>query len=994
LCLLAWWPGGPAAQASEPIVELRPIAPVPGPAGGQAVAAPSTRLLIEGSAAGDDFGSTVIEYGRGEAPSQWAPIATLKRPVVNGRLAVWETKALPADRYTVRVTVYSKAGRFYRTQQLVDLTSMRSDLVVRQVMSRLEGATITVAFDVANLGQQPAPGPVKMTVGLLNDPSTDTTPLVRLTQWELNGPLPAGGQTSKTGTIVLPSTIQPGRYRIAVVADEEGAVADADPSNNRALADSTIDVGADLIITRLKAVLTADGGAVTITDLVTNRGLLPTPASTTVAYYLSGDGVIQSSDPLLGHRTLPSLRAGGESEATTRLPLPAALPLGSYFVLGRVNPPRSTEETAAPAAPAGPKERPRIAEMDLSNNDYWGSQITLGPDLDLTALSARIDLEHRQFVITDQVKNVGRYPASGPFAMTYRLLNKVEEGDAGALTPIALLGAPVIGRQQLAGTLSPGEERKTVTTVPLPAGLSAGRYQLVGQLDPDRQLPDSDFSNNQRISGTFVIGYDLEVSAFSVEPSSDGLQLKVTETVANQGLLPADGPITVRYLMQEEPARAGADRSETLIGQRTIDGGLAPGARSTRTSTVTLPDGASGRRWRLVAEVSGPGVDTRADNDRQTTEKLINEGVDLSLGKTTATLSQTADHLTVTDTVNNDGRAALTRPVRVLYVLSATGLMDGQETVLGTRTITALAADGDSTATTTLAVPPTLKPNRYFVVIQVDPDRRVAELKRNNNIASGQRVTIGPEPVLESVDATLKPDGSAVAVKVTVANRGNRPSGPVALTFGVSSRGAESDSMIELGRESVTSLPPGRRATPDFILPVPATLPAGSYFVTARLDGPPGEQSVTVTPAALPLGPDLLAQSLHAKLLGVGEQLKVSVSDTVVNEGNQGVTRPFSVSYYLSTDWMLDGADIPLGQRTITALPAHEQNSATAQFAVPVETIRTGRYFVLSRIDLEGTVQESDRTNNLRPTVEGLLIERFEKHKKGPDMPDVYSGGH
>jgi hypothetical protein len=988
LCLLAWWPGAPAALASEPIVELRPIAPEPAPSGGQAVAAPSTRLLIEGSAAGEDFGSTVIEYGRGEAPSQWAPIATLRRPVVNGRLAVWETKALPADRYTVRVTVYSKAGRFSRTQQLVDLTLWRSDLVVRQVVSRLEGATLTVTIDVDNLGRQPAPGPVKMTVGLLNDPPSDTTPLVRLTRWELNGPLPAGGQTSKTGTIVLPSTIQPGRYRVAVVADEEGAVADADTSNNRALADSTIDVGADLIISRLKAALTADGGAVTITDLVANRGLLPTPASTTVAYYLSVDGVIQSSDPLLGHRTLPSLRAGGESEATTRLPLPAALPLGSYFVLGRVNPPRSTEETAGPAG------RPRITEMDLTNNDYWGSQITLGPDLDLTALSARIDLEHRQFVITDQVKNVGRYPASGPFAMTYRLLNKAKEGDAGALTPIALLSAPVIGRQQLAGTLSPGEERKTVSTVPLPAGLSAGRYQLVGQLDPDRQLPDSDFSNNQRISETFVIGYDLEVSAVSVEPSSDGLQLKVTETVANQGLLPADGTITVRYLMQEEPARAGAERTETLIGQRTIDGGLAPGARSTGTVTVTPPDNSSGRRWRLVAEVSGPGVDTRADNDRQATESLINEGVDLSLGKTTATLSQTADHLTVTDTVNNDGLAALTRPVRVVYVLSATGLMDGQETVLGARTITALAADGDSTATTTLAVPPTLKPNRYFVVIQVDPDRRVAELKRNNNIASGQRVTIGPEPVLESVDATLKPDGTAVAVKVTVANRGNRPSGPVALTFGISSRGAQSDSMIELGRESVTSLPPGRRATPDFLLPVPATLPAGSYFVTARLDGPPGEQSVTVTPAALPLGPDLLAQSLRAKLLGAGEQLKVSVSDTVVNEGNQGVTRPFAVSYFLSTDWILDGADTPLGRRTIAALPAHEQNSATVQFAVPVETIRTGRYFVLSRIDLEGTVQESDRTNNLRPTVEGLLIERFEKHKKGPDMPDVYSGGH
>jgi len=196
-----------------------------------------------------------------------------------------------------------------------------------------------------------------------------------------------------------------------------------------------------------------------------------------------------------------------------------------------------------------------------------------------------------------------------------------------------------------------------------------------------------------------------------------------------------------------------------------------------------------------------------------------------------------------------------------------------------------------------------------------------------------------------------------------------------------------------LGRESVTPLPPGHRATPDFVLPVPATLPAGSYFVTARLEGQPGNQPAAVTPAALPLGPDLLTQELQAQLTGAGEQLKVSITDTVVNEGNQGVARSFAVSYFLSTDWTLDRDDIPLGQRTIDALAAHGQNRATVQFAVPVLTIRTGRYFVLSRIDLEGTVQESDRTNNLRPTVEGLLIERYERHKKGPDMPDVYSGG-
>lgn len=978
------WSGGlPLAPAAEPAVELRPIAPESS-ASGQAVL--STRLVIEGSATGDDFGSAVVEYGQGEFPSTWTPIAALKQPVASGRLAVWETKELPADRYTVRLTFYSKAGVFSRAQQLVDLKQWRSDPAVRQVMSRLDGGTVTVAVDIANQGRQPAPGPVRITVGLVSDSSPDSASLVRLARWELNGPLPAGGQASKTGAVTFPPTLPPGRYRVAVVVDDEGAIADADRANNRAVAGSAVDVGADLVVTQLKAELAADGSAVTVTDLIVNRGLLPTSAASTMIYYLSTDGVIQNGDPLLGRRPLPVLRAGEQSTAATRLPLPAGLQVGSYFVLGRVNPSSQEEASAAGSSQGG--QVARVAELDLTNNDYWGSQVTLGPDVALTAFSSQIDAGHRQLIITDQIKNVGRYAAAGPVAVTYRLVK--EDAGAKAPSPVAIQAAPIIGQRELTGPLASGEERKATTTIPLPDGLSAGRYRLIGDLDPEQRIADSDRANNRRTGDPLVIGYDLKVAALSAEPSSDGLQLKITETITNEGLLPADGPITVRYLMQDEVARTGADRTDTPIGRRTI-GGLAPGATSTETVTVPLPDGAGARRWRLAAAVSASGVDTREENDRRVTDSLMNEGVDLALGKTTALLSPTADRLTVTDTVKNYGRAPLTAPVRVVYALSATGVMDGHETVLGSRTITALAAGGESTMATALAVPATLDPNRYFVIIQVDPDRRVAELKRDNNAAAGQRITIGPDPVLEAVDAQLKPDGSAVAVKVTVANRGNRPSGPVALTFGVSAGDNKTvQSVIELGRQSVAPLPPGRRATPDFTLSVPATLPAGAYFVTARLDQP-GDQPPAVTKAALPLGPDLLTQTLRAQLVGAGEQLKATISDTVVNEGNQGVSRPFTVSYFLSTDWKLDKGDIPLGQRTIEALPAREQNSATVQFPVPVLTIQTGRYFVLSRIDLEGTVAESDRTNNLRPTVEGLLIDRLEK-KKAPDMPDVMSG--
>jgi hypothetical protein len=230
-----------------------------------------------------------------------------------------------------------------------------------------------------------------------------------------------------------------------------------------------------------------------------------------------------------------------------------------------------------------------------------------------------------------------------------------------------------------------------------------------------------------------------------------------------------------------------------------------------------------------------------------------------------------------------------------------------------------------------------------------------------------------------------------MAVTLTVVNRGNRPmSGPQPVSFGMALDDAGKERVMELGRNTITPLEPGGRATPAYTLPVPATLPPGAYFVAVRLEEGATEQ-IAVTPAALTVGPDLASRELRAELIGQGEQLKVRVTDMITNQGTRGVDRPFTVSYWLSTDWKLDRQDLLLGRRTIERLPAGEQHSATMPFAVPVQTIETGRYFVLSRIDLEGAVKESQRTNNLRPAVEGLLIERLEK-KKSPDMPEVISG--
>ncbi|MEW6324363.1 MAG: CARDB domain-containing protein, partial [Nitrospirota bacterium] len=900
---------------------------------------PATRIQIEGQAAGEAFGSAVLEAGRGELPSEWQRIATLASPVEQGILGQWETRALPADRYTIRVTVYSKAGLLRQARQVVDLRDWRPDLVVRQALRQLEGGKLTIAVELANQGKQPAAGPIGMSVM----GQRGTSPPIRLARWELGGELPAGAQASKTGAVALPSTVSPGRYALSVVLDEEEKIADGDRANNRAIIEPPIDLGPDPVMTQLKAELDADGRSIRVTDLAVNQGLLPMPALAPVRYYLSEDGVIQSTDPVIGQRSLPALAAGERSTATTELSLPAGLTAGSYYVLGRVG-----------------------------LNDYWGSSLTLGPDLTMSALSARIDPERRQLVAAETVKNVGAYPSAGTVPVQYRLLAE------GALPQAAL----ALGQSELAGGLAPGEERTAERTFAAPDGMTAGRYRLIGQIDPQQRAADSRRENNQAQSDWLAVGYDLQLVELGAEPSPDGLEVRVTDAVVNRGLLPAAGRVAIEYVLKQDDAKAAA----MTLGRRVIETGLAPGERSGGGATMRLPEGSAHYRWKISAQVSAAGVDSQPGNNAQATP-FVNEGVDLAVGKAKASVSAAGDRLTVTETVNNYGWAPLNRPVRIMYALSASGLLDGNELPLGDRTISTLPAGRDATTTNTFPLPASLASNRYFLVIQVDPDRRVAEAKRDNNVAAGSTVAIGPQPVLEGVQAQVKPDGGAMAVTVTVANRGNRTmSGPLPVTFGVARDEAGNERVAELGRNTITPLSPGGRATPAFTLSLPPTLAPGAYFVTAQLDG----EQKAVSAAALAVGPDLVSQALRAELIGQGEQTKVGITDAIANQGNRPVGRPFTVSYLLSTDWRLDRQDILLGRRTIEQLPAGEQHNATVQFAVPVLTIETGRYFVLSRIDLEGAIEESNPANNLRPTVEGLLIERLEKGKK-PDMPDVIS---
>jgi len=88
-----------------------------------------------------------------------------------------------------------------------------------------------------------------------------------------------------------------------------------------------------------------------------------------------------------------------------------------------------------------------------------------------------------------------------------------------------------------------------------------------------------------------------------------------------------------------------------------------------------------------------------------------------------------------------------------------------------------------------------------------------------------------------------------------------------------------------------------------------------------------------------------------------------TVTDTVRNQGNSSA-RSFSVKYYLSTDAVKSGNDIPLvGTRVVGPLGPRGASTGTATVSVANGT-RGGTYFLIACADELLVVPESNETNN------------------------------
>ncbi len=587
---------------------------------------------------------------------------------------------------------------------------------------------------------------------------------------------------------------------------------------------------ADLLATAITTppALAKVGTSFSVTDTVQNQGLTASGASVT-RYWLSLDAVKSGGDTLLtGTRNVPALAPAATSTGTVNVTIPTGTPAGvEYYLLACAD------------------HNGSVTENDEANNCRASATRVLAalPDLAVIALvnpSAPVR-PGTSFTLTDTARNLGAVPSTTATTRYYLSLDTVK--GAGDVLLQGTRSVPA-----LAGGATSGPTSVTVT---VPASTPQGLYNLLGCADDTNQVAEQSEANNCLASAVKVTLAlpELIVSAVSnpAGPFTPGSAFTVNDTVANVSDVATGATTMVRYYLS---ANAVKDGSDTLLtGSRSVPS-MIGGALSAGSKTVTIPATTAAGTYFLLACADDTGTVTEVSE----TNNCRASGTQVTVGQPdlTATVSSgpswavPGGAFSVTSTVSNTGTVATGVNSTVRFYLSLDSVKSASDHLLGgTRTVTSLAPGSSSQGGTNLTIPASTPLGIYRVLACADATNQVAETSETNNCGASAQTTQITQPDLTESGVAFNPAsvavGATLAVSDTVTNAG--PSGAGATTtryyLSVDTVKSANDRVLTGSRSVPAFSGAGSSTAPaGLTVTVPATVPAGSYYLIACADTP------------------------------------------------------------------------------------------------------------------------------------------------------------
>src|SRR5262249_36576325 len=227
---------------------------------------------------------------------------------------------------------------------------------------------------------------------------------------------------------------------------------------------------------------------------------------------------------------------------------------------------------------------------------------------------------------------------------------------------------------------------------------------------------------------------DLVITAVSAPAvAGPGAVISVSDTTKNQGTGPSPASATGYYLS----ANTSLDSNDVLLGTRSIPA-LAVGASDAGSTTVTIPAATATGTYYVIAKADqGDSVPESQESNNTKWSTSIAVGPDLTVSALTVpTTAGAGGTIAVTDTTTNSGGGAAA-PTTTSFYLSANVSLDASDTLIGSRSVGALAAGAASTATTSLTIPAGTATGLYYVIAQADSANAVVEAQEANNTKFG-----------------------------------------------------------------------------------------------------------------------------------------------------------------------------------------------------------------------------------------------------------------
>lgn len=821
------------------------------------------------------------------------------------------------------------------------------------------GTSVNVTYTVRNLGGQAAAG---FAIGFALVPTSDAGGAadVAVGPQRAGVTVAAGGAATLTNSVTIPADTPPGAYRIRIIADVTGVVAEVDETNNRFLAPTVVQVArADLALGSVTFTPGASraGGRITVTQVVRNLSPPPgTAAASRSRLFLSSSNTSLAGALPLAEVPVGPIAGRGVASVTTAGDVPAATAPGLYYVLAQLD----AENT--------------VPEVQEGNVGASVGRLIVGPDLIVSTVSAaRGAAVGANTSVTYTIRNVGGDRA-GAFTIGF------------ALVPVDSTGTPsgpeVQSPTRRSGfALAAGASGSLTDRVLVPAGTPAGLFKIRVIADVDTAVVEADEDNNSRLSGIVTIArVDLTVTAVTFAPAAAaaGANVIVTHTVKNLAPAHASAPVSSSAIFLSRNASfTGVFAS---LGEVAVPA-LGPGASAAVTRSVNLGAAGAGRYFFVVRANAAGGTTESDEGNNVGVSHAVIVGPDMAVvGATTVAGVAPGRTASVRYTLRNVGGAGA-GPFDVeltLVPVDAGGTPSGPEVALSVVRRGLLLGPGLTLSLSDGAsVPADLAPGRYRIIVRVTGLPADADPTNDRAQTSGVLSVVRADLMVASVSTTaasVAVDGN-VGVVHTVRNGapafGDAP--PSASSFHVAT--ARSASAIVASSSvlaPVPSIAAGVISAPiAAILPLgPLGLRPGTYFVGVRADATSAvvesDETNNLGFSATPvvIGPDITVTSA-AIAAGPGLGTTVSVRYALANRGG-GAAGPFSVAFALVPDSNggPPGTDLAVASgRSGVILGAGATSTFTDSLAIPA-TAGPGRYRIRVVADSTTAVLEADESNN------------------------------